>query len=171
MWATRWQNQQSECAPSEDSDQPGHPPSLIRVFAVRMKKAWVLSYPLIAQRRLWSDWADAQADLSLRWAHTHFVDFVMSRLMYSFSCILVFRQKQLWCISLNMRYFINFTLTFLNLQSRTPLKDAEVETFDGKWHKKKLTSKRRKKAWRHARESFYTLMFTRRYFLAPVSHM
>ena len=24
-------------APSEDSDQPGHPPSLIRVFAVRMK--------------------------------------------------------------------------------------------------------------------------------------
>ena len=28
----------------------------------------------------WSDWTDAQADLSLRWAHTHFVDFVMSRL-------------------------------------------------------------------------------------------
>ena len=26
------------CAPSEDSDQPGHPPSLIRVFTVRMKK-------------------------------------------------------------------------------------------------------------------------------------
>ena len=23
------------CAPSEDSDQPGYPPSLIRVFAVR----------------------------------------------------------------------------------------------------------------------------------------
>ena len=63
------------CAPSEDSDQPGHQPSLIRVFAVRMKKAWVLSYPLRAQRRLRSDWVDApdwvdaQADLSLRWAH------------------------------------------------------------------------------------------------------
>ena len=28
------------------------------------------------------DWADAQADLSLRWAHTHFVGFVMSRLNY-----------------------------------------------------------------------------------------
>ena len=40
------------CAPSKDSDQPGHPPSLIRVFTVRMKKAWVLSYPLSAQRRL-----------------------------------------------------------------------------------------------------------------------
>ena len=33
------------CAPSEDSDQPGRPPSLIRVFAICMKKAWVLSYP------------------------------------------------------------------------------------------------------------------------------
>ena len=79
-WATTWQNQRSDCAPSEGSDQPGHPPSLIRIFAVRMKKAWVLSYPLSAQRRLWSDWADAKADLSLRWAHTHFVGFVMSRL-------------------------------------------------------------------------------------------
>ena len=38
--------QQIECAPSEDSDQPGHPPSLIRVFGVRMKNAWVLCYPL-----------------------------------------------------------------------------------------------------------------------------
>ena len=25
----------------------------------------------------WSVWADAQVDLSLRWAHTHFVGFVM----------------------------------------------------------------------------------------------
>ena len=40
------------CAPSKDSDQPGHPPSLIRVFAVRVKKAQDLSYPLSAQRRL-----------------------------------------------------------------------------------------------------------------------
>ena len=79
-WAATWQNQQCGYVPSEDSDQPGHPPSLIRVFAVRKKKAWILSYPLNAQRRLRSDWADAQADLSLHWAHTHFVGFVMSRL-------------------------------------------------------------------------------------------
>ena len=51
--AAPWQNKQCGCVPSEDSDQPGHLPSLIRVFAVRIKKAWVLSYPLIAQRRLW----------------------------------------------------------------------------------------------------------------------
>ena len=49
-WAATWQNQKNGRAPSED--QPGHPPILIRVFAVRMKKAWVLSYLLSAQRRL-----------------------------------------------------------------------------------------------------------------------
>ena len=76
-----WQNQQNGCAPSEDSDQPGHPPSLIRVIPVRMKKPWVLSYPLSAQWRSWSDFVDAQADLSLRWAHNHFVSFVMSLLI------------------------------------------------------------------------------------------
>ena len=43
--------------------------------SVRMKKALVLSYPLNAQRRLWSDWADAQADLSLRLAHMPFCRF------------------------------------------------------------------------------------------------
>ena len=52
------------------------------VFAVRMKKAWVLSYLLSAQRRLWSVWLDAQADLSLCWAHISFVGFVMLRLKY-----------------------------------------------------------------------------------------
>ena len=60
IWATTWQNQQNERAPNKDTDQPGHPPSLIRVFAVRMKKPLVLSYPLSAQQRLWSDWVDAR---------------------------------------------------------------------------------------------------------------
>ena len=32
--AVSWQNQQMACAPSDDSDQPGHLPSLIRVFPV-----------------------------------------------------------------------------------------------------------------------------------------
>ena len=63
-WAASWQNQQMANAPSEDPDQPGHPPSLIRVFAVPMKKAWVFSYPLSI-----SDWVDAQANLCLCWAH------------------------------------------------------------------------------------------------------
>ena len=40
------------CTPSEDSNQPEHPPSLVRVFDVSTKQAWVLSYTLSAQRRL-----------------------------------------------------------------------------------------------------------------------
>ena len=51
-WAATRHNQPNECAPSEDSDQPGHLLSLIRVFAVRMKKAWCLNYLLSGQRRL-----------------------------------------------------------------------------------------------------------------------
>ena len=58
--------------PAKTQDQPGHPPSLIRVFTVRMKKVWILNYLLSAQRRLWSDWVDAQADLTLRWVHMPF---------------------------------------------------------------------------------------------------
>ena len=64
IWAASWQTNKN-------------PPSLIRVLAICMKKAWVLSYSLSAQRRLWSDKADAKADLSLRLAHSHFVGFIM----------------------------------------------------------------------------------------------
>ena len=39
------------------------------VFPVRMKKPWVQGYPLSIQQRFWSDWVDAQADLSLCWVH------------------------------------------------------------------------------------------------------
>ena len=57
-------------------------PSLIRVFAVRsvgrtQASCW--------QRKLWSDWADAQADLSLRWAHMTFCRFCRA-LSQSFRC-------------------------------------------------------------------------------------
>ena len=81
IWAATWQNQQNECAPIEDSDQPGHPPSLIRVFAVHSVGSWGPKVSSCGQRRLWSDWANAQAELSLHWAHSHFVGYVMSRLI------------------------------------------------------------------------------------------
>ena len=57
------------CTSSEDSGKPGHPPSLIRSFAARLKRHWVLDCPTSAQLRIWSDWAGAQADLSLRLTH------------------------------------------------------------------------------------------------------
>ena len=43
IWVTTWQNHQNECAPSEDSDQPGNPPRLIRVFTARAQ--WVAKDP------------------------------------------------------------------------------------------------------------------------------
>ena len=80
-------------APSEDSDQSGRPLSLI-VIAARMKKAWVLSYPLSTQRRLWSDWADAQASPSLirvfAGSTDHFVGFVMLRSVMLYNQMLWF---------------------------------------------------------------------------------
>ena len=83
IWAVTWQNQQFGCAPNEDSDQPGHPPSLIRAFAVRSMGRLGVKLSSCGQRRLWLDWADAQADLRLRWVHTHFVGFIMSWLISS----------------------------------------------------------------------------------------
>ena len=37
IWVATRENKQSGCAPSADSDQPGHPPSLIRLFAKLLK--------------------------------------------------------------------------------------------------------------------------------------
>ena len=52
-WAASWQNQQCGCAPSEDSDQPGHPPSLNRVFAVRLMGSLGPKLSSCGQRMIW----------------------------------------------------------------------------------------------------------------------
>ena len=74
------------CAPSEYSDQPGHPPSLIRVFAVRMKKHWALNY-------LWAHSEDSDKTgrmPRLIWVldgrTCQFVGFVMRRLVSRYFC-------------------------------------------------------------------------------------
>ena len=63
----------------EDSGQSGHPHSLIRVIVRCMGSYNDLNS--VGQRRLWPDWADAQADLSLRFADMSFADM-------SFCCLL-----------------------------------------------------------------------------------
>ena len=77
----QWQGNQDEfdkmaCRPSEDSGQPGHTP----VWSVSSLSAWRKLGSLAihwTHSKDWSDWAEAQADLSLRWAHMPFVGFVM----------------------------------------------------------------------------------------------
>ena len=82
IWTATWQNQQTECASSEDSDQHVHLPSLISLRCPH-EESLGPELPIERERRLWSDWADVQADLSLHWAHTQFVGFVMSWLILS----------------------------------------------------------------------------------------
>ena len=92
------------------------------VFAVRMKKAWVLSYPLRTQRRLWSDWADAQADPSLHWAHMPFCWFCREAaqmlLFKAYDSRLSFLAQRLPFESTinNLRPNLNFCISFFFFQ-------------------------------------------------------
>ena len=52
IWAASWQNQQCGCAPSEYSDEPGHPPSLIRVFVLHSMGSKGPQFSSRGQRRL-----------------------------------------------------------------------------------------------------------------------
>ena len=45
----------------------------------------------------WSDWVDAKADLSLRWARSHFVGFVTRRVIYLMSMCMTKPTKWLKC--------------------------------------------------------------------------
>ena len=63
------------CAASEDSDQPAHLCSLIRVFADRM---FLLQPPGYAKRNeleSLSYWVDVEADLSLSWSQRSYCRF------------------------------------------------------------------------------------------------
>ena len=80
--AASWQNQQNESAPAKTqiswaSAQSNHSLRCLHeeTLGPYIATHWVHS-------KDWSDWADAQADLSLCRAHTHFVGFVMLRPKY-----------------------------------------------------------------------------------------
>ena len=63
MWASTWQNQQSDCVPSEDSDQPGYLPSLISLCcALNGLLSTQAFFMQTVKTRIRP--ADAQADLS-----------------------------------------------------------------------------------------------------------
>ena len=75
IWAASWQNQQNDCVHSTDSDQPEHPPSLIRVFAVRSMSS---QGPKLSSCRQWRliNYAGCTGD---------FVGFVMLWLIWAIS--------------------------------------------------------------------------------------
>ena len=58
------------CAPSSDSDQPGHPPCLIRDFAMHMKKLWITGYPKSTQQRVYqTGWMPRLTLQPSTWGH------------------------------------------------------------------------------------------------------
>ena len=78
--ATTWQNQQNDVRPAKTQISLG----ICSVWSVSSLCAQCVAKDprfLHADSEDWSDWLDAQADLHLRWAPTHFVGFVMSRLI------------------------------------------------------------------------------------------
>ena len=89
IWATLWRNQQNDCASSEDSDQPGHLPSLISLCC--RCPGWsesLLCTQWVAQDLSFLHVDSENSDQTGRmliWVfagHTcHFVDFVMRRLI------------------------------------------------------------------------------------------
>ena len=89
------------------------------VFTVHQKKVWIPGYPESAQQRLWSDWADAQADLIPFWAHRSFSWFLSRSILFSFfinhhqypfpsteKLQITFTQKDLQCY--NLRWSLRF---------------------------------------------------------------
>ena len=105
-WASTQSDQSLHCAfngqlRSEDSDQPGHPPSWSESS---LCVQWTAKDPrfLHADSEDWSDWADAQADL-IRWGHTQFVGFVVTNALILFqnvnipsTVMILFSDRQVW---------------------------------------------------------------------------
>ena len=142
------------CALSEDSDQPGHLPSLSRVFAVHLKKHWALNYLLSSQWRLWPDWVDANADLSLRWAQSYFVGFVMRwfiLLCDQYQIDANHSDRKKWSIRIKMCFYIVNMATFFsgnlyhfyNKWTATTTKLNKMQTFCFIYRKKNNNKKQK----------------------------
>ena len=70
------QTYNKRCGTSEDSDQPAHPRSLIRVFADRMRILQPSWSPKTDKREPLPFWVDVQANLNLCWSHRLYCRFL-----------------------------------------------------------------------------------------------
>ena len=94
IWAASWQKQQNGMCTQQRVRSAWASAAWPESSLSAWKKKSILSYPLSAQRILWSDWVDAQADLCLRLAHSYFVVFVMRQLNYlSAKCIIYYNRS------------------------------------------------------------------------------
>ena len=63
------------CTTSEDSNQPMHSHSLIKVFTDRICLLQAPGYPKRVEQDHLPNWVDVQADLSLCWPHRSYCRF------------------------------------------------------------------------------------------------
>ena len=80
------------------SDWPVRPRILIGVFTGHFKKLWAISYPLSVCWKLWSDCADAWADIGHHWVYLRVVGVDVLRLILQSICIKCIYKKN--CLSL-----------------------------------------------------------------------
>ena len=114
IWAASWQNQQNDCVHSQDSDQPGHPPSLISECLLCTQ--WVAKDPSF--RHADSEDSDQTGRMPrlicLRWAHMPFCWFChelahllcMRSHMYVLELLIWQTDKEYDCPK-NKIYFLN----------------------------------------------------------------
>ena len=110
IWASAWQNQQNGMCSAKTQISLGIRP----VWSDSSLSAWrklgsLATYWVHSED--WSDWVDAQADLSLRWPHISFVGFVRAG-SYLLSRKLVLERARLWSGLSLFCWCFSFTLTF-----------------------------------------------------------
>ena len=76
------------CATSEDSDQPAHPRSLIRVFTDRTCHLKPPGCPKMDTREALPYWVNVHADLSLCWSHRFYCRFCHALALISVCAII-----------------------------------------------------------------------------------
>ena len=120
------------CAPSEASDQTAHSRSLIRIFTGGNLNSKVCKVSSCGQRRFWIDCADAQDDLSLRWAH------MSEKGFYAIS------RSACASVQYNLSILLSSTYTTISIDSvsgqRSPDQPARIRrliiaSVVHKWHK------------------------------------
>ena len=81
IWAGTQNFYNTARAPSDDSDQPAHPGSLIIVFTMHPAGSQGSNASSSGQRRLWSAFMDALAKPSIRWVFMQYGRHTVSRLI------------------------------------------------------------------------------------------
>jgi hypothetical protein len=127
IWSTSRQNHHNAFATSMNIDQPAHPLSLIRIHAVRLPTLVTSSETDCEHHGSWSDYADAQAGLDRCWSQSHYVGFVMARLIWTNKQIMQYEIMQWYFIICKMNNIkIRIKFAFLSYLQCLPTPKDQI---------------------------------------------